>query len=99
MIVDANVNAEKDNFFMTNLLQDQVTVDEQGNATHQMTLDFNFPQSDHTEKFDFGHLDINYWEWMRVYVPPGSTVVTMAGASLPPTPNLGARCGPARWDN
>lgn len=75
MIVDANVNAEKDNFFMTNLLQDQVTVDEQGNATHQMTLDFNFPQSDHTEKFDFGHLDINYWEWMRVYVPPGSTVI------------------------
>lgn len=75
MVVDANVNAEKDNYFMTYLMQDQVTLDEQGNATHQMTLTFNFPASNHTKDFDFGHLDINYWDWMRVYVPPGSTVV------------------------
>lgn len=72
-VVDANIGADKANEFITYTSQDQVTIDEAGNAVHHTTLSYawNIPGQDYGSP--------TYQDYVRVYVPPGSTLQTQQG--------------------
>ncbi|HYU75576.1 MAG TPA: DUF4012 domain-containing protein, partial [Ktedonobacteraceae bacterium] len=77
-VVDANVQSNKANNFMTYTLQDQVTIDTTGNAIHHTTLTYNWPYSQDNLENDYGHVE-KYVDYVRLYIPPGSTLLAQAG--------------------
>lgn len=72
-IVDANIAASKANPLITSSLKDQVTLDAQGNATHQTTISYAWATSGST----YGNA--LYRDYVRVYVAPGSTLLAQHG--------------------
>ena len=78
MVVDANIQSNKANYFMTYTLQDQITLDSAGNATHHTVLTYNWPQSQANQQNDYGHTDA-YTDYVRVYIPSGSTIQAQSG--------------------
>lgn len=72
-VVDANVAADKANALITDTLNDQVTIDANGNATHQTTLTYAWT----TQGNVYG--SSLYQDYLRVYVPPGSILHVQNG--------------------
>jgi len=73
MLVDTNVAGNKANGFFTNTLNDQVTIDMSGNAVHHTTISYAWKipgpvYGSHT-----------YQDYLRVYVPLGSTLQAQGG--------------------
>lgn len=66
-VVDANISPNKANSFVTNTLNDQVTIDAQGNALHHTTISYAWVTKG--PWYDGNH---TYRDYVRVYVPPGS---------------------------
>jgi Protein of unknown function (DUF4012) len=73
-IVDANVSPSKANSFIVNTVRDQVTVDEQGNATHHTSIAYNWTLAGN----NYGGSPI-YRDYIRVYLPLGSTISEQSG--------------------
>ena len=72
-IVDTNVSPNKANSFIVTTVNDQVTIDEQGNAVHRTTISYAWTLPGR----DYGvHL---YRDYVRVYTPPGSTLSAQDG--------------------
>ena len=72
-IVDTNVSPNKANSFIVTTVNDQVTIDEQGNAVHRTTISYAWTLPGR----DYGvHL---YRDYVRVYAPPGSTLSAQNG--------------------
>lgn len=73
-VVDANFSPDKANRFITNTLNDQVTIDVKGNAIHHATLHYAWVTPP-------GHYDGSpvYRDYVRVYAPPGSTLQMQDG--------------------
>ncbi|HLW03731.1 MAG TPA: DUF4012 domain-containing protein [Ktedonobacterales bacterium] len=78
LVVDANVNANKANYFIAPTMRDQVTLDAAGNATHHLTLTYSWPASPASFQNDYGR-KYTYIDYVRVYVPPGSKLLSQSG--------------------
>ncbi len=72
-VVDTNVAPDKANSLITNTLNDQVVIDSNGNAIHHTTLRYAWL----TNGDVYGSLV--YRDYLRVYLPPGSTVSVQNG--------------------
>lgn len=77
-VVDANVIANKANNFITYSMVDDVTVDSKGNATHYLTLTYNWPQSAAYDANAYG-TKYFYNDYVRIYVPPKATLISQSG--------------------
>ena len=78
MIVDANVIANKANDFIRYTMQDNVSLDAQGNATHHATLTYRWPVSSESSANDYGSTTF-YKDYLRIYAPPQSTLQAQSG--------------------
>lgn len=72
-VVDANSAGNKANAFILTALQDQVTLDNAGDALHHLTLSYAWTVPGPIYGTGF------YRDYMRVYVPPGSTLLQEQG--------------------
>lgn len=72
-IVDTNVAANKANSYITSFVNDQVTIDAQGNVTHRATIKYSWDRSG----INYG--SGLYKDFVRVYVPPGSRLLDQQG--------------------
>ena len=72
-VVDANIAGDTANQFISNTLYDQVTIDDNGDATHRTVLRYAWVGSGRV----FG--SPLYSDYVRIYVPPGSTLRTQQG--------------------
>lgn len=68
LVVDANISANKANNFIITTMNDQVTLDTAGNAVHHTTLRYawTLPGPIYGSSL--------YRDYIRIYVPPGSTL-------------------------
>ena len=73
-VVDANISANKANSLITNTLNDQVTIDSQGNVIHHATLSYAWTKS--PDQYNGNPL---YRDYIRVYTPPGSVLLQQEG--------------------
>ncbi|GCE20577.1 hypothetical protein KDK_43770 [Dictyobacter kobayashii] len=85
-VVQENLSANKASQYVSTSIKDTVTLDQQGNATHALTmvLDYQNPKNDTV----YG--PNTYRDYMRVYVPKDSTLVSGNGFSQL---SQGAYCG------
>jgi len=74
LVVDANIGVNKANNLITNTLNDQVTIDAQGNAIHHTTLHYAWTKPGPT----YGGSPL-YRDYVRIYVPPDSILRKQKG--------------------
>jgi hypothetical protein len=74
LVVDANITATKANYFLTNTLQDQVTLDARGDALHHTTI-----TSAWTRPSPAYYGNPIYGDYLQVYAPPGSSLLSQKG--------------------
>ena len=72
-VVDTNMAADNANQFITNTLDDQVTIDGSGNATHHTTIRYAWLKNGSVYGSPL------YNDYVRIYVPPGSTLQEQQG--------------------
>lgn len=72
-VVDANISPGKTNGLITNTLNDQVTIDVNGNALHHTTISYAWTNKGPT----YG--SSTYRDYLRVYVPPSSILQVQQG--------------------
>ena len=72
-VVDTNIAATKANAFITSTLDDQVTIDANGNAIHHTTLRYLWAMAGNV----YG--PYVYRDYVRVYIPPGALVSQQRG--------------------
>ncbi len=72
-VVDANISQNKANSFIATTLNDQVTINANGNAFHQTTLRYSWTTAGNV----YGSLI--YRDYVRVYMPIGSVVMQQQG--------------------
>jgi hypothetical protein len=72
-VVDANIGANKANSFIINTMDDQVSIDAQGNATHHTTISYAWLINGQIYGQPL------YRDYARVYVPPGSRLQVQNG--------------------
>ncbi len=72
-VVDANVHANKANRFITTTLDDQITIDAEGNALHHLVLHYAWLMPGEIYGSQV------YIDYVRVYVPPGSILYSVDG--------------------
>ncbi len=87
MVVDTNIAADKANTFIHYTLNDQVTIDTQGNAIHQTTLNYvwDIPGTDYGNPI--------YQDVVYIYVPPNAALTGQIG----PVYEKGYEFGRERW--
>lgn len=81
LLVDANVIANKANNYITYTMNDTVTIDRTGAATHTLTLTYNWPQSASYEANEYGSPGsrVSYQGYLRLYTPPSATMNYSSG--------------------
>src|SRR5207247_306150 len=67
-VVDANISPNKASRFITSTLDDQVTIDENGNTSHHTTLTYDWKMNGSVYGSSL------YRDYLRIYVPPGSVL-------------------------
>lgn len=72
-VVDANIAGNKANSFITNTLDDQVTIDSQGKVTHHATLRYAWTIAGQIYGSSL------YRDYVHIYAPPGSILLTQDG--------------------
>lgn len=75
-IVDANISPNKASSLITNTLDDQVTIDAQGNAVHHTVIRYAWI------KKGLVYGSKLYRDYVRIYVPPGSLLQKQDGWRL-----------------
>ncbi|WP_151757247.1 DUF4012 domain-containing protein [Dictyobacter vulcani] len=76
-VVQSNDSGSKASQYVTTSIQDKITVDAQGNATHSMLMTLSYHQKGSVYGQD------TYRDYVRVYVPENSTLVSGTGFSQP----------------
>lgn len=71
--VDANLSPNKANHFLVTSVDDEVTIDGVGSATHHVAMTYAWTIAGH----NYGHP--LYRDYGRIYVPPGSTLQSQVG--------------------
>jgi hypothetical protein len=74
-INDANDGVNKANEFTTATYQDKVSIDAQGNATHNLTITYRF----HASNLALLYGPDRYKTYLRIYTPTNSRLVTLSG--------------------
>lgn len=77
-VVDANVIGNKSNNFIQNVMTDKVAIDQNGMATHSLSLKYTWPKSAASEANDYGSTNF-YRGYVRVYVPPQAGLISQSG--------------------
>jgi serine/threonine protein kinase len=72
-VVDANIGENKASSLITNALNDQVTINGEGNVVHHTTLSYAWV----LQGQNYG--SPLYRDYLRIYVPPGSILQTQDG--------------------
>ncbi len=72
-IVQSNLSASKASQYVTTKIQDTVTLDKQGGATHNLQLTLDYQQKGDVYGFD------TYRDYVRMYVPVNSRLLTGNG--------------------
>jgi hypothetical protein len=78
-IIDDDLSGNKSNLFTTLTHQDAVTLDTQGNATHQLAITYAFDSSTHPELRRYLYGRRIYRTYLRVYTPPGAQLSAFDG--------------------
>jgi hypothetical protein len=78
-VVDANIISNKANYFMTYTQHDQITIDTAGNVIHNTTLTYNWPYSAASKQNNYGGITNRYDDYVRIYAPPNSILLSQAG--------------------
>jgi serine/threonine protein kinase len=73
LVVDANIAADNANQFINSTLDDRVTIDDSGNATHRTTMRYAWLRNGEAYGSPL------YRDYVRVYVPPGSSLQQQQG--------------------
>src|SRR5258708_5333611 len=74
MAVDANIGVDKANSYISDTLDDRVTIDTQGNAIHHTTLRYVWLKQGPL----YGDSPV-YQDYLRIYIPPRSTLLGQSG--------------------
>jgi hypothetical protein len=77
--VEANVAANKDNYFLKYQMADQISIDQAGAATHRLTWSYHWPNDPATLKETFAAGGPDYYAYVRVYTPPRATRLDQSG--------------------
>jgi uncharacterized protein DUF4012 len=77
-LVDSNQTPNKANYFIGITRQETITLDEEGNAKHEMTLTFNWPKSDEAINNTYG-IRTQYVDYIRLFAPPSSQLASQKG--------------------
>jgi hypothetical protein len=80
-IVDANLSGNKSNLFTTLTYKDAVTLDEQGTATHQLTITYSFDSKAQPELRRYLYGRRVYRTYLRVYTSPAAQLASLDGFS------------------
>jgi hypothetical protein len=78
ILVDSNQTPNKANSFIATSRQETVTVDAQGNATHEVTLTLNWPINQDAYNNTYGIRTL-YRDYMRIFIPPSSEMIRQTG--------------------
>ena len=73
LVVDANISPNKANNLITDTLNDQISIDVNGNVTHHTTLTYAW-----LIKGQGYGVDV-YRDYLRLYAPPGSILHSQSG--------------------
>lgn len=86
-ISQANMAGQKANLFVKNAYTKEVTVNNDGTITNKVTVDYKNPFPGSDCNLERGGLCLNapLRNWVRVYVPKGSTLVESKGTQSPKT--------------
>lgn len=84
LIVDANLGADKDDFWMKRDFNLHLTLRPDGSVRHTLTIR-HYGLTDHGRLTEY----VPYRGWLRVYVPTSSLLVSVDGAALGETTELG----------
>lgn len=76
-VVDANITPDKANRYLVTTVDDQVTLDKAGTATHHTLITFTWTTPGLTSADFYG--STRYRDYVRVYVPPNSVLLAQAG--------------------
>ena len=76
-VVDANITPSKANKYLNTTVDDQVSIDNSGNATHHTTIKFTWTAPGLTGSDFYG--STLYKAYVRVYMPPKSVLHTQDG--------------------
>ena len=76
-VVDANITPSKANKYLNTAVNDQVSIDNSGNATHHTTIKFTWTAPGLTGSDFYG--STLYKAYVRVYMPPKSVLHTQDG--------------------
>jgi hypothetical protein len=68
--VEANIGANKDNYFLKYKMADQITLDAAGDATHKLAWSYTWPNDPATLKETFAAGGPDYSSYVRVFTPP-----------------------------
>jgi len=94
MIVDSNVGFNKVNPNIEQTIDYDVVLDSNGLAASQLTLTYRHtvarptPACIHEPRYGDSYLDLMercYWDYLRVYLPAGSELVSLVGSDSPPS--------------
>ncbi len=75
-VVASNMAGAKSNMYLKTDVEDKITVNSDGTANHELTVNYNNPQ-----KHD-GWLNGVNRNWFRVYVPKGSELIDSSGSEV-----------------
>jgi serine/threonine protein kinase len=73
LVVDANISPDNANQFITDTLDDRMTIDDRGNVTHHSTIRYAWLVNGNVYGSPL------YRDYVRIYVPPGSTLQQQQG--------------------
>ncbi len=73
--VEANIGANKDNYFLRYQMADQITVDQSGAATHHLAWSYTWPNDPATLKETFAAGGPDYQSYVRVFTPPDAKLI------------------------
>lgn len=85
MIVEANVGGNKDDFWMKRRYNVQIALNRDGSAHHVLRLHYD-GLSPHSRLLTGSW---GYTGWLRIYLPPGVSAVSVSGAKLDLSAELG----------
>jgi hypothetical protein len=78
-LVDDDLSGNKSNLFTALAYQDVVTLDEQGAATHNLTVTYKFDSSAHPELRSYLYGRRIYRAYLRIYTPPSARLSALDG--------------------
>src|SRR5258707_13471366 len=74
MVVQANISISKASQYVHTTYQNNIVLDAQGGATHNLTITLNYQQTGPVYGYD------TYADYIRVYPPAGAQLLGGAGA-------------------